>query len=185
MMPLINPILIFWKIWLSCKKITCLIPTVRTDSENAKENNDNLTNKLKKEGIPHITHNNITHKHLYCDGLHLNSVGFSILTENFLSYIQRNWLQIETQNQRKNKEVNSSEKTTENSDDIIDGLKTSRLKYPQNPILAQINVNSIRNKFETLVSLVTSDIDILMISETKIDESFPLSQFMIDESSMP
>ena len=64
-------------------------------------------------------------------------------------------------------------------------MKISRLKYPQNPIIAQININSIRNKFETLVSLVTSDIDILMISETKIDESFPLSQFMIDEFSMP
>ena len=64
-------------------------------------------------------------------------------------------------------------------------MKTSRLKYPQNPIIAQININSIRNKFETLVSLVTSDIDILMISETKIDESFPLSQFMIDVFSMP
>ena len=74
---------------------------------------------------------------------------------------------------------------TENSDDIIEGLKTFRLKFPQNPIIAQININSTRNKFETLVSLVTSDIDILMISETKIDESFPLSQFMIDRFSMP
>ena len=64
-------------------------------------------------------------------------------------------------------------------------MKTLRLKYPQNPIIAQIKINSIRNKFETLVSLVTSDIDILMISETKIDESFPLSQFMIDGFSMP
>ena len=48
-----------------------------------------------------------------------------------------------------------------------------------------MNINSIRNKFETLVSPVTSDIDILMISETKIDESFPLSQFMIDGFSIP
>ena len=169
----------------SCKRITLSTPTVRNDRENTKKSNENLTNRLKKQGIPYIAHDNITHKHLYCDGLHLNSVGFSILTENFLSYIQRNWLQIETQNQRKNKEVNSSEKTTENSDDIIDGLKTSRLKYPQNPTIAQININSIGNKFEILVSLVTSDIDILTISERKIDESFPLSQFMIDGFSMP
>ena len=54
-----------------------------------------------------------------------------------------------------------------------------------NPIIAQININSIQNRFQTLVSLVTSTSDILMISETKIDQSFPLSQFMIDESSMP
>ena len=93
------------------------------------------------------------------------------LAENFLSYLYKNRLQIESQNQRKHNEVNSSETKRENSDD---GLKTLRLKYPQNPTIAQININSIRNKFETLVSVVTSDIDIAMISETKIDESFPL-----------
>ena len=57
-------------------------------------------------------------------------------------------------------------------------MKTLRLKYPQNPIIAQININSIRKKIETFL-------DILMISETKIDESFPLSHFMIDGFSMP
>ena len=121
-------------------------PTVRTDRENAKKNNEKLTNRLKTQGIPYMTHNNITHEHLYHDGLHLNSVGFSILAENVWSYIQRNWLQIETQNQRKNNEVNSSEITTKISDDIIDGLKTLCLKYPKNPIIAQININSIGNK---------------------------------------
>ena len=63
-----------------------------------------------------------------------------------------------------------------------DDLKTLSLKYP---IIAQININSIRNKFETLASLVVYDINILIISEAKIDESFPLSQFMIDGLSMP
>ena len=67
----------------------------------------------------------------------------------------------------KTNEVNSSKITTENNDDIIDGLKTLHLKHPQNPIIDQITSNSIRNKFETLVSPVTSDIDILMISEKK------------------
>ena len=66
---------------------------------------------------------------------------------------------------KKNTKVNSSELTAENSDDTIDGLKTLHLKYPQNPTAAQISISSIQNKFEILVSLVTSDIDILMISE--------------------
>ena len=65
---------------------------------------------------------------------------------------------------------------------MIDDLKTLSLKYP---IIAQININSIRNKFETLASLVVYDIDILIISETKINESFPLSRFIIDGLSMP
>ena len=47
--------------------------------------------------------------------------------------------------------------------------------------MAQKNINSVQNTFET--SLVTYDI--LIISETKIDESFPLSQFKIDGFSMP
>ena len=108
----------------SCKKITLFTPTVRTDRESAKKNDESFTKRLKKQGIPDITHDNITHKYLYRDDLHLNSVGFSILAELFLSYIRRNWLQVETQNQRKNNAVNFSEITTENSDDIIDGYNT-------------------------------------------------------------
>ena len=55
----------------SCKRITLSTPTVRADRVKAKTNNENLTNRLKKQGIPYITHDNITHKHLYRDGLYL------------------------------------------------------------------------------------------------------------------
>ena len=75
---------------LSCKKITLSSPSVRPNRESSKKNSENLTNRLKEQAIPHITHYHITHKHLYSDGLHLNLVGFSFLTENFLSYIRRN-----------------------------------------------------------------------------------------------
>ena len=47
----------------------------------------------------------------------------------------------------KNIEVSCSEYTTENSDNVIDGLKILRLKYPLNPMITQININSIRNKY--------------------------------------
>ena len=47
-------------------------------------------------------------------------------------------------------------------------------------LLAHININSIRNKFDQLVSSIKNDIDILMISETKIDNSFPTMQFHIE-----
>ena len=32
---------------------------------------------------------------------------------------------------------------------------------------------------------IASNIDVIMISETKIDKSFPTSQFLIDASSSP
>ena len=70
----------------NCKNIKLLSTTVHTDRENAKKNNENLTNRVKEQGIPHITHD----KHSYRDSLHLNSVDVLILAENFLSYIRRN-----------------------------------------------------------------------------------------------
>ena len=60
----------------SCKRITLSSPTGRTDRENAKKNNENLTNRLKQQGIPYITHDNIIHKNLFRDGLHFKLVGF-------------------------------------------------------------------------------------------------------------
>ena len=59
----------------SCKKITLLSPKVRTDKENAKKDNEILTNRLKEQGIPSIMHDNITHKHLYRDGLFTSNFG--------------------------------------------------------------------------------------------------------------
>ena len=49
-----------------------------------------------------------------------------------------------------------------------------------NLILAHININSIRNKFDQLVDYVKEKFDVLMISETKIDDSFPTMPFHIE-----
>ena len=48
-----------------------------------------------------------------------------------------------------------------------------------------MNINSIRSKFDFLAHQVKGNIDILMISETKLDESFPLDQFLLDGYSVP
>ena len=48
-----------------------------------------------------------------------------------------------------------------------------------------MNINSIRNKFELLKYQITGNTDILMISETKIDDTFPHSQFFIEGFSTP
>ena len=47
-------------------------------------------------------------------------------------------------------------------------------------IIAHLNINSLRNKFEFLISLIKDNTDFLMISETKLDQSFPTNQFMIN-----
>ena len=47
-------------------------------------------------------------------------------------------------------------------------------------IFAQLNINAIKNKFDLLLELVKENVDILLISETKTDSSFPTAQFPID-----
>ena len=58
-------------------------------------------------------------------------------------------------------------------------LKNIRLKNSNRLVLAHININSLRNKFDSLLQIVNNNIDILLISETKIDSSFPTAQFNI------
>ena len=53
------------------------------------------------------------------------------------------------------------------------------------PIIAQLNINSIRNKFQFLEKEVHDNLDILLISETKLDDSFPSAQFLLDGFTKP
>ena len=47
-------------------------------------------------------------------------------------------------------------------------------------LFAHLNINSIRNKFDQLVAGVKNNIDVFMISETKLANSFPKMQFHFD-----
>ena len=52
-------------------------------------------------------------------------------------------------------------------------------------VFAHLKIKSIRSKFEFLVEQVKGNIDVLMILETKIDDSFPIGSFVIDGYSTP
>ena len=67
----------------------------------------------------------------------------------------------------------------------INELKNIRLKNVNNIIIAQININSIRNKSELLSHYVSGNIDILITTETKLDKSFPSGQFLLHAYSEP
>ena len=63
-------------------------------------------------------------------------------------------------------------------------LKNMRLSTKNKLLIAHLNINSIRNKIEALKCVVSGNIDILIIAETKIDDTFPTNQFCI-EGYMP
>ena len=82
-------------------------------------------------------------------------------------------------------ETSSLSTSTENEANCFDDLKLLRLKYPRNVIISYININSIRNKFSGFSEMIGENVDILVIAQTKIDSSFPTSQFLIDGFKSP
>ena len=59
-------------------------------------------------------------------------------------------------------------------------LKLLREENLNRIIFAQININSVRNKFQFLASKIISNVDAWLVSETKLDHSFPTAQFLLD-----
>ena len=64
-------------------------------------------------------------------------------------------------------------------------IKSFRLKYPKNVLCGYLNVNTISNKFDRLMSLINLNLDIFCIAETKLDSSFPTQQFHVPGYSTP
>ena len=64
-------------------------------------------------------------------------------------------------------------------------LRNIKLKNINRISIAQININSLRNKFDFLNSMVNGFVDILLITECKLDDSFPTAQFHMQGYSSP
>ena len=79
--------------------------------------------------------------------------------------------------------VESDNEAHEEDPNII--LNTLRTKNGERIIIGHLNINHIEKKFGPLVSLVKDRLDIFLLTETKIDQSFPPSQFTIDGYSNP
>ena len=59
-------------------------------------------------------------------------------------------------------------------------LKDIRKSNVNKLIFGQLNINSLRNKFDMVSELIKGFDDVLKITETKLDDSFPEAQFFID-----
>ena len=52
-------------------------------------------------------------------------------------------------------------------------------------VLAHLNINSLRNKLDLLADQIKRNVDNLAISETKLDDAFPVRQFKIPGYASP
>ena len=72
-----------------------------------------------------------------------------------------------------------------NNKDIYSILNEIRISNIHGIIIGHLNTNSIRNEFDALSDIIKNKIDIMLISETKIDGSFPYSIFTLDGFTPP
>ena len=73
-------------------------------------------------------------------------------------------------------EISESSNIFEND---LNKIKMQRLKHFNTLLVCHLNINSIRNKFEMIAETITN-FDIFLISESKIDSTFPNMQFKIN-----
>ena len=69
--------------------------------------------------------------------------------------------------------------------DSFSKIKKARIEKINNFIIGNLNITSFPNKFGELKVLVNGMLDILIITETKLDGTFPVSQFHIKGFSKP
>ena len=82
-------------------------------------------------------------------------------------------------------DISDANITNDSDNSVFSQLSNLRSKNSDRVIIAHLNINSIRNKFEMISELIIGNIDIILLSETKIDNSFTTSQFIIPGFSSP
>ena len=79
----------------------------------------------------------------------------------------------------------SEKKSINTAPNSLSKIKELRIGNANKVIIGNLNINSIRNKFEQLKETVLKYIDILVVTETKLDKTFLDSLFLMDAFSKP
>ena len=75
-----------------------------------------------------------------------------------------------------------------NNDEFLDPLSTVKNLWLSNVnrvVIGNLNISSLPNKFNQLKEIVIKYVDILGLTERKLDDYFPNSQFLVDGFSEP
>ena len=78
--------------------------------------------------------------------------------------------------------VATSAENAARAENIFPSVTAHRLQNAKKITIGALNVNSLRNKIGAVQELITNNIDICLLSETKINETFPNQQFNINNN---
>ena len=145
---------------------------------------------------------NIKSSFLTRSKLHFNKSGTAVLTKNFAKIANSDWLYRNIDEQVNNltkdspfiasnvahlasnvshlaSNVSHLASNVSHLASNVSHLDNLRSKNPKKIIFSVININSIHNTFQNLCNIVGNNVDVLSISETKLDSSFPNAQFLL------
>ena len=114
--------------------------------------------------------------HLGKKGLHLNKKGKNRLELNFLQKLWNLSWSTEHLNETYDRQFN---------DIWFSNLHELRKSNTFRVIIGHINIDSVGNKFEPLKKMIQDNIHFLLVSETKLDDTFPIGQFYIHGFATP
>ena len=90
-----------------------------------------------------------------------------------------------TENSVNNEHFSNSKSFFNDQQNLGFNLQRVRTENPSRTIFGQIVINRMRHMFDLLMSIIKNEIDIFIISETKIDNSLQISQFTMTGYSIP
>ena len=65
------------------------------------------------------------------------------------------------------------------------GLKVMKENSPNIIVVRHLNINFLRNKSEVFQFTINRNLDIILLSEAKLDDSFPSAQLMLKNFGIP
>ena len=111
------------------------------------------------------------------DGFHLSGKGKYVLINNYLDKVL-NFLEVVQCPRRAH--TGHSPVNENHWQGDLQILKDAILNSPKNPVIAQLDLNSLKNKINDLRILIQDiPLDYFVLSEAKLDKSFPTAQFHI------
>ena len=149
-------------------------------NEKAEKVNSTLLSLCQGLHLGYLDNSNINQEHLTYKGrfpgLHLNADGTNILFSNLVNSINSWYVNACVDNPPpifdSEKEGDDIDLDFDNSEDAFTALQSWRVKNSNRIALGSLNINSLPNKIDGLRTLITNNIDVLVVQETKIDSTF-------------
>ena len=117
--------------------------------------------------------------------LHVNKRGNSLLANNFIKYLRSSFWILDDLSCVKDSQTVWISTTCFWNKWFYKCFRLIRQENFNRIIIAHLNINSIRNKFDLPASQIIENLHLLVISETKLETSFPIEQFKIPDFSTP